>query len=292
MSAMYLINKYTKWYNLIIERAKNRTVTGYSEKHHILPKSLGGDNSDTNLVELTAREHFICHLLLTKMLLDDINRKKMIHASWAMSNLRNEFQDRFYQINSRIYESLREQYADLVRERLIGKPGKRHSKETREKLSLSAKNRPRRGPMSDESKKKLSESMKGKNVGKHRTHEQRKTQSERQKGKTGKKHSEEAKQKIRESLNGMGLGRKTSIETKRKQSEAHKGKIRSKEHSNKLSLALKNRKPSHQERIAYLNAMEAGKTTCEHCNKTTTKGNYYRWHGEQCRFINISNKDK
>lgn len=33
----------------------------YTEKHHIIPKSLGGDNSKTNLVVLTGRQHFICH---------------------------------------------------------------------------------------------------------------------------------------------------------------------------------------------------------------------------------------
>ena len=62
---MYLENKYTRWYYAIIiaaqsqNRKKNNGV--YYENHHILPKSLGGDNSKDNLVNLTAREHFICH---------------------------------------------------------------------------------------------------------------------------------------------------------------------------------------------------------------------------------------
>jgi len=62
---MYLQNKYSKCYFNIINRAKSREIAPntYTEKHHIISKSCGGDNSSANLVKLTAREHFICHLL-------------------------------------------------------------------------------------------------------------------------------------------------------------------------------------------------------------------------------------
>ena len=34
-SAMIFINnKYTNWYNSLINKAKDRTITGYTEKHH------------------------------------------------------------------------------------------------------------------------------------------------------------------------------------------------------------------------------------------------------------------
>ena len=49
-----------------MDRAKNRIVGGYTEKHHILPKCLGGTESQDNLVELTAREHYLAHWLLAK----------------------------------------------------------------------------------------------------------------------------------------------------------------------------------------------------------------------------------
>jgi hypothetical protein len=58
---------YPKIYQQLIERAKNRTIDGYCEKHHIVPRCLGGDDSKQNLVRLTAREHFIAHLLLVKI---------------------------------------------------------------------------------------------------------------------------------------------------------------------------------------------------------------------------------
>ena len=58
---------YSRQYNLIINKAKERVLEEYSETHHIIPKCLGGTNENTNLVELTPREHLICHRLLVKM---------------------------------------------------------------------------------------------------------------------------------------------------------------------------------------------------------------------------------
>ena len=77
---MYLQNKYTHCYYNIVNRAKARSTVGYFERHHIIPKSLGGTNDVDNLVNLTAREHFICHWLLTKMLPKSIDQKKLYHA--------------------------------------------------------------------------------------------------------------------------------------------------------------------------------------------------------------------
>ena len=78
-------NKYSKWYFNIIE---NRKLLGipdeYSEKHHIIPKSLGGSNNDDNLISLTGREHFLVHWLLVKMTTGS-EKIKMQHALWGMS---------------------------------------------------------------------------------------------------------------------------------------------------------------------------------------------------------------
>lgn len=218
-----LENKYTNYYNNIINKAKNRPLDRYYETHHIIPKSLGGSNLKENLVNLTAREHFVCHLLLTKMHEGDA-KKKMIHAAWAMATLENNLQQR-YKITSKIYESLRIKYATLKSESLKGKPGRKHSEETKKKLSLARLGKSN-GPMSEESKRKLSESMKGKNVGKKRTEEQSRLQSQRQTGRTRKSLSEETKQKIRTAL----LNRDTIVseETRRKISQANKGKLRPK----------------------------------------------------------------
>jgi hypothetical protein len=61
---------YKRVYDQLIESAKSSTGRskkhGYFEKHHIVPRSMGGTNKKTNLVLLTAREHFIAHHLLHK----------------------------------------------------------------------------------------------------------------------------------------------------------------------------------------------------------------------------------
>jgi hypothetical protein len=102
---MYLTNKYTRWYYNIITNAQSRSIDGYTEKHHIIPQSLGGSNQLDNLVRLTAREHFICHLLLTKMVVGH-NKSKMSQAAWMMASAIGKGQDR-YNVNNRTYEKLR-----------------------------------------------------------------------------------------------------------------------------------------------------------------------------------------
>ena len=54
-----------KRYEKFIESRKCRVIPEgtYTEKHHILPKCLGGIDDD-NLIDLTAREHFIAHKML------------------------------------------------------------------------------------------------------------------------------------------------------------------------------------------------------------------------------------
>ena len=80
---IYLDNKYSKWYRALIAKRKNNPPIGYCERHHILPHSLGGTNDKANLVKLTAREHFICHRLLVKML-EGTAKAKMITAAHNM----------------------------------------------------------------------------------------------------------------------------------------------------------------------------------------------------------------
>lgn len=80
----YLINKYTYWYYTIISNAQSRVNNpdSYVERHHIIPVCFFVDNRSkgktkgwltsnphepNNIVRLTAREHFVCHWLLTKM---------------------------------------------------------------------------------------------------------------------------------------------------------------------------------------------------------------------------------
>jgi transposase-like protein len=75
-------NKYLKYYNSIIERAKKRDkLMGYVEKHHIIPRCMGGSDDTDNLVELTPEEHYTCHLLLIKIYPDN---SKLLYAANMM----------------------------------------------------------------------------------------------------------------------------------------------------------------------------------------------------------------
>jgi hypothetical protein len=111
-------NKYKVWHDNIIANGKKRKLIGYKEVHHILPKSLGGSNDKSNLVELTAREHYIVHMLLCKFTTGK-EKHKMLYSYHAMKYIKSK--DRDYKINSRIAQKLRSQL--------------RHSKKTKLKMS-------------------------------------------------------------------------------------------------------------------------------------------------------------
>jgi hypothetical protein len=108
---IFINNKYTSIYYRIIDNSRNRILPKevYKERHHIIPKSLGGTNSVDNLVWLTGREHLICHLLLVRMT-EGKFKSKMISAAWSMANLENNNQTR-KKLNARQYSSLREQFS-------------------------------------------------------------------------------------------------------------------------------------------------------------------------------------
>jgi len=86
---------YEKIYNSIIHNAQKITRTRskqfYYEEHHIIPKCLGGCDEKINLVFLTAKEHFVCHHLLTKIYK---NESQIQYAFWMMINCKSENQQR------------------------------------------------------------------------------------------------------------------------------------------------------------------------------------------------------
>lgn len=79
---------YEKIYNAIINKRKRCPPDGYIERHHVLPKCVGGADDDENMVALTAREHFICHWLLVKMYRGS-DRMRLASAFNAMCRVGN-----------------------------------------------------------------------------------------------------------------------------------------------------------------------------------------------------------
>ena len=58
---------YQAHYDRLVQRARERVLDGYVERHHVLPKCMGGTDDTENIVQLTAAEHFVAHQLLCKM---------------------------------------------------------------------------------------------------------------------------------------------------------------------------------------------------------------------------------
>jgi len=73
---------------------------------------MGGENKESNIAVLTAREHFICHILLTKMTTGN-HRYRMVYAAKMMSTVKNNHQQRY--VNSCLYKTLKEQYSQMLK---------------------------------------------------------------------------------------------------------------------------------------------------------------------------------
>ncbi len=113
---------YQKHYDLLIEKAKNRTITGYVERHHIIPKCIGGTNEKKNLVSLTPEEHYVAHILLAKIY---SNIAPIINAAAMMASRNNKY-----------YGWIMTEYAKVTSNRFKGIP---KSAEHRKKQSESKK---------------------------------------------------------------------------------------------------------------------------------------------------------
>jgi hypothetical protein len=224
---MFVENKYFKWYKNIISQAKDRVNINIYEKHHIIPRSLGGTDDLSNLVKLSPREHFICHLLLTKSTTGNARYKMTVSISLMIKNTSPTLNRT--KVTSRCYD-LRVMFSRVS-----------FSDEHKRKLSEKAKiNRPRQ-VITEEHKENIRQSMIGKNVGKILSEETKQKISKAKLGVSTGSCSEETKQKISKANTGRAL----SEETKQKISNSQLGKKRgsqSDEHKRKISEATKGKK--------------------------------------------------
>jgi hypothetical protein len=223
---------YQKHYDLLINRAISENRKRYKksdkryicyEKHHIIPKCVGGTNDGINLVFLKPEEHYIAHLLLIKIY---PNIDKLIFAAHRMCSGQSR--------NNKLYAWVRREHAEAMSRLHTGKKmpltavkkmadahrGKKHTSKSIEKMRLSQQNR------SEETRKNISESHIGHIV------------------------TEETKQKLREA----NLGKKHTEETCKKMSASHIGeknhffgKEHTEETKQKMKDAAKNRPPKSEE---------------------------------------------
>ena len=246
------MNKYEKWYTTITDRARTRTVDGYTERHHVIPRSLGGSDDADNLVDLTAREHFICHWLLTRIHTGE-SRNKMIYALRMMRAEKHGQQRYETQITARVYESIKQDYAVIQSERIRGDKnpmwGKHHTPEARE-------------------------TIRQKNLGKKLTEEQIKKQVKAMTGKTRQPFNEEWKENLSKNHKSKrsDFDGSLSEETRRKIGDKIRGRKQTDEEKQRRALA------------------NTGKTKpkrhCTHCDRMIAVNTYARWHGDHCGLKN------
>ena len=104
---------YNYHYQKLINKAKNRVLNGYKERHHIVPRCMGGTDNKENIVELTAREHFLAHLLLIKIY---NNNHRLVRAVAMMCVENNE-----RKTTNKLYGKTRELWKESMSECQTGK---------------------------------------------------------------------------------------------------------------------------------------------------------------------------
>jgi len=209
-------NKYKQWYEQIVLRAQIRTLSDdiYTEKHHIIPRSIGGNNSKENIVNLTAREHFICHWLLVKMT-NSRARMKMVYAL-RMMRAAPVNQPRYNNIfTSRIYEYYKQEFIKAHTERVTGW---KYTDEQKLRMSIAQK-KSYQETWTDEMKAKRNAAVAEANRRRVYTDEMR---ANRSKGLKGIKRSPEYCEMLSKRWKGKKRGPRTEAQ-KQHQSRLSKG---------------------------------------------------------------------
>ena len=222
---------YQKIYNNLINRATRRISEGYVEKHHIVPRCLGGTDAKENIVSLYPEEHYLAHLLLCKV---NKGNSKLLYAAMNMTSgsmINNGKR------NNKAYGWLRRQYAEsmsgnnnparrnsnLQKEAAKKRVGQKRSEETKVRMSAAQKGR----TFSEETKRKMAEAAKNRPP-----------------------ISEETKTKLKSRTPNKGmLGKTMSAETKAKMSASQQGRTDSAETKLKKSLAAKAREAKKKETV-------------------------------------------
>ena len=103
---MFLDNKYTRIYFQLVEHGKHSCEDNITEKHHIIPRSLGGSDTTDNTVEFTPRQHYVAHRLLTKMCEGEMKSKMTfaLHTFFHFNHYRRlNFTSRQYEYHKRAF---------------------------------------------------------------------------------------------------------------------------------------------------------------------------------------------
>jgi hypothetical protein len=270
---------YQKIYDMLIEKAMNRVLRkdAYVERHHIIPRSMGGSDELGNIVPLTAKEHYVAHHLLWKI----HQNISMAHAFCMMSTTRSVHTE--FHIKAIMYQSAKEYISSQRRGKsYVDQYGLMKSESIKDKLRIASA---LHAPISPESIKKRSDKMRGRthsdktkdkiskaNTGKLRSDETKALLSEIR---TGKPNTVEQNSKISQAL--MGITR--SDETRQKMSEAKKGMTFTDEHIEKLRVAAllrpKQTEETKQKRAEALREYQRRKRNLNDSRKDSSFGDLF-----------------
>ena len=168
-------------------------IADYTEKHHIIPRCMGGTDDPSNLVRLTPEAHYVAHQLLVKIY---PTNDKLAFAAHRMTSGKLR--------NNKLYGWLRRKHSLALKNRII-------SKETRSKIGAANKGK----IVSADTRAKISAYKKGKSPSAE-------TRAKLSAANKGKSPSIETRVKL--SVASKGTTR--TPEVKAKMSAAMKGKVR------------------------------------------------------------------
>lgn len=218
---------YIKIYRNLIE--KDYSNADYTEKHHVVPRCVGGGNEKENIVAISGKAHMIAHHLLTK-LFPESRELKGAYAQMCLKNSNKDF------VSARMYHEGRKYLSESMKDpNHPCQSAESHAKgaATLKQMYADGTFKGRKGvKLTDEQKFNISKGRKGKGLGKTYV------------------RSEETKRKLSKARTGTVMGPR-SDEVKRKISETLKGRARSEETRKKLSKSKKEQT-----------------ITCPHCGKT------------------------
>src|SRR5574343_484612 len=130
---METVMNYEKIYDNIIIKAKQRGLKKrdldyYTEKHHIVPRCLGGLNNKENLVLLTGREHYLCHWLLWKA---NKENKSLFYAYFSMIYIKHDLHNRNFKITSKQFHDIKSKNSNIMKNRIVSDETKKRISESR-----------------------------------------------------------------------------------------------------------------------------------------------------------------
>lgn len=201
---------YRAHYDRLMFRARGRVLVGYRERHHVLPRCMGGTDAKDNLVELTPEEHYVAHQLLVKLY---PSHEGLSYAAVCMAQKAS---------GRRAYGWLRGRYGSLLR-------GKAKTAEHRRNISTGQRGR----PVSLATRARIAASLLGRSMSEKARQRMSAVRQGRKRGPMSEAH--------RAKLSAARTGWRQSEEQKARISASLRGRQKTPEHQAKITAALRAR---------------------------------------------------